>query len=373
MPKKLLIPKRKPTSKNSIWNGPNGEGPNGGITFSLLSRFLICRERFRLLVVKGLKPADSFNHHIEYGQMWHILEEYHAEGMPAGGEDALIEYCQSLCRQYPLQQEQIEHWYNVCRTQFPIYVKYWAKHPDVKSRTSLLQEQIFDVPYRLPSRRGVRLRGKWDSVDLIGKGKRAEIFLQENKTKGNIIEEQLKKQLHFDLQTGIYLTALSVEQQSTNSPACDLPRDPPIRGVRYNVVRRPLSGGKDSIRKHKPTKSNPTGETDNEFYVRLGSLIEDHPEYYFMRWKVEVTRGDLDRFCRECLDPILENLCDWWEWINSPTGKNDPFADHHVHWRHPFGVWNSLNEGGSSELDEYLASGSTAGLMQTGQLFGELQ
>ena len=42
-------------------------------------------------------------------------------------------------------------------------------------------------------------------------------------------------------------------------------------------------------------------------------------------------------------------------------------------WRHPFGSVNWLDEGGSSDLDEYLATGSTVGLRQVEELFPELK
>jgi hypothetical protein len=44
-----------------------------------------------------------------------------------------------------------------------------------------------------------------------------------------------------------------------------------------------------------------------------------------------------------------------------------------VHWRHPFGVYDALNEGGSSDLDEYLETGSTVGLERASTLFPELE
>jgi hypothetical protein len=234
----------------------------------------------------------------------------------------------------------------------------------------LFQEQVFDVPYALPSGRTVRLRGKFDSVDLIGKGKNASVYLQENKTKGNLDEQQLKRQLQFDLQTMMYLIALE------HLPAKELRTYPllngrPINGVRYNVIRRPLSGGKGSIRKHSPTKLNPAGESDEEFYARLAGIIMEDPGYYFMRWKVEVTSQDMKRFKHEFFDNVLEELCNWWSWIDSPAGRKDPFSDP-VHWRLPYGVYNPLLEGGSSEVDEYLATKSELGLVRNNRMFKEL-
>jgi len=341
-----------------VWRGPEEDG----ITQSLLSRFLVCRERFRLLVVEGLRPADDFNHRIEYGNMWHLCEEKQAG--KEEWEGPLKDYARELISKYPLAQEQIEKWYNVCKIQFPIYVTYWSKNPDEKSRTPLVQEESFSVPYPLPSGRMVTLRGKWDSVDWIGPKRGGGVYLQENKTKGDIQEDSLKRQLHFDLQTLMYMVALE-ESDSV---------DGPLKGIRYNVVRRPLSGGRGSIRQHKPSKSNPRGEDPQQFYNRLSGIIGDDADYHFMRWRVEIGPEDLTRFRREFLNPVLEQLWDWWEFIT--TGHNgdpfDPGTGRAVHWRHPFGVWNPLNEGRASELDEYLETGSDLGLERTEDLFPEL-
>jgi hypothetical protein len=381
-----------------VWKGPEVDG----ITFSLLSRFIVCRERFRLLVVEGLKPASGFNHRIEYGQMWHICEEMWAQGYEWQGY--LADYCGQLMRKYPTDQDNIEHWMNVCSTQFPLYLYYWSEHPDVLQRTPLLQEESFGVPYQLPSGKIVTLRGKWDSVDLIGKGRNAAVYIQENKTKGDVQPEALKKQLHFDLQTMMYMTALY------NNPSPDLARlghyrhadgrEYLIGGVRYNVVRRPLSGGKGSIVRGKGTAGAKCGkckgegkmpsgarcvkcggdgriggkppETQDEFYSRLASVIMEEPDNFFMRWRVEISPADVRRFTKECLDPILESLCDWWGWLQETEDCWMNAGGRGAHWRHPFGVYNVLDEGGSSELDEYLHSGSEAGLERTDNLFPEL-
>jgi hypothetical protein len=362
MPKVIGKPASKPTFK-SVWEGPESSGPQGGITQSLLSKFICCRERFRLRVIEGLDSQDTFRKQLEYGQMWHTCEEAHAANKPF--EPALQSYVRQLTSRYRTQQDEVIKWYEICRRQFPEYVKYWAAHPDVKDRTPLLQEVSFNVPYKLPSGRVAYLRGKWDSVDLIGKGKAAVVMLQENKTKGDIEEQQIKRQLSFDLQTMMYLVALAHSEEISAMPNT-------LGGVRYNVIRRPLSGGKGSIKQLSPSKSNPTGETLEHYYERLmNDYIRAEPEYWFMRWTVNVTPQDIAKFKHEFLNPCLEALCDWWAWISSPAGQKDPFADA-VHYRTPFGIYSPLAEGGSTEVDEYLLSKSELGLVRNAQLFGEL-
>lgn len=368
--------------RGALWKGPEVDG----ITFSLLSRFIQCRERFRCYVVEGLRPAKSFNHRIEYGQMWHVCEEAHAKSTkPIGGADSwkvkLRNYCLELMKQYPAQRKEVNHWHNVCLMQFPAYVEYWSKHKDVLARKPLLQEQVFSVPYHLPTGRTVILRGKWDSVDLVYSKKDTRnngIWVQENKTKGDVREEQLKRQLKFDLQTMMYVVAIEAKQSDGSlskfiSPD-GLTSKLPIKGVRYNVIRRPLSGGKGTIKQKKATKNHPA-ETAEEYYGRLSEYIENEPETYFMRFNVEVSQADIENFKTRCLNPLLEQLCDWWEWI-----KADPFdpyasaSNNHncLHWQHPFGVRNMLDEGGSTDLDDYVQTGNKVGLTRVDNLFSEL-
>lgn len=212
--KKFKAPKRR---TEPLWEGPESDGPQGGVTQSLLGRFLSCRERFRLKVVEGLQANEGFNPRLEYGNMWHVCEEALAENLPRvmhqgkwmeRWECELIGYCKTLCWRYPLDQSKIEHWYSLCKAFFPLYVKHWAEHPDVKERMPLLQEETFKVPYKLPSGRTVYLRGKWDAVDLIGKGKAAGVYIQENKTKSSIDAQKIMRTLKFDLQTMLYMAAL---------------------------------------------------------------------------------------------------------------------------------------------------------------------
>jgi hypothetical protein len=211
---------------------------------------------------------------------------------------------------------------------------------------------------------------------MIGKGKSAGIYLQENKSKGDIDEPQLKRQLQFDIQTGTYLVALQHElhhaRWSDGSSDKQGKLKYPLAGIRYNVIRRPLSGGKGSIVQRKGNGKTTKPETNDEFYARLAGVIEEDPSSFFMRWKVEILPSDIERFKREFLNPVLEQLCDWWEFIHTYTDPFDP-AGHGIHWRMPYGVYSPLLDGGSTELDEYLASGSTLGLEQTTDLFPELK
>jgi hypothetical protein len=392
--------------REPLWKGPHEDG----ITFSLLSRFLVCRERFRLYALEGLRPVAKWNAPIGFGDMWHVCEQAFAAAdswveagaprgyCPAPWDGLLLDYAKNQCRLYPTQQQEVDHWYNVVKVTFPQYVGFWSKNQDVKDRTPVFQEQKFRVEYKLPSGRLVYLRGKWDAVDIVGKGRDARVWIQENKTKGNPNPNKIRRQLRFDLQTMLYVVAFEAASKEMHSGQQHLfvperhHQELPIGGVRYNVVRRPLSGGKGSIRQWKPSKRNPSGETKYEFFKRLEVEIKEAPETYFMRWKTPLLPQDLRDFRERCLDPILEQLCDWWEWVSFVTtnGKNlwdndvrfsgrpdlpaeESIHNSAIHWRHPYGVFNPLLEDMDGDLDDYLETGSKAGLERADSVFPELQ
>lgn len=362
----------------------------------MLGKFLSCRERFRLKYVLGLEPMDKWNHRFGYGNMWHVCEETLAKSEWEGDlqpvESTLRLYTKEQIQKYPLQQEEITKWYNVCKVQFPEYVTYWQDHSDVKNRTPLLQEQVFDVPYILPSGRVVRLRGRWDSVDLItdatdgllGRHRQetSGIYLQENKTKGEVDKLQIERQLNFDMQTLFYLIALDKEAklQPHGSVKWFPQSHLPICGVRFNVVRRPLSGGVGNIKPHsaKYTKTKTTpAETEEQFYERLRrDYIAKDPGHWFFRVRAEISTQDIQVFRDTCLDPLLEQVCWWYEQVThrylsfkvTEASRYPP-----MNYRTPFGVWNSLTDGGITEYDAFLASGSEAGLRRTEELFTELK
>lgn len=348
-----------------IWKGPEHDG----VTQSFMNSYLACRERFRIRTILGLKPIERFSPALAYGNMWHICEEF----MDRDWETKLRAYAMKQITKFPLEQDAVEKWWNVCKTQFQIYLAHYAK--DHKKQKLVLAEVDFVVPYKLPSGRTVTLRGKWDGVILQGKKYR----LKENKTKGRIDEDKVERLLDFDIQTMLYIAALRYAVQHGMYGL----EKKPVDGVMYNVVRKPLSGGVGSIRPKKGSK-NVDAETLPQYYARLGGIIEENLETFFMRWDVEVSQADISRYEKTFLQPILENILDdyeWWSYCLDHTWNQFDYTvraekfPHHQnrHYRHPFGTFNWLNEGGGSGYDEYLKSGSTIDLNVDTCMFPELE
>lgn len=385
-------PKKKPTPHQPLWKGPVDDG----LTFSLLNKWLECRERFRLKVIEGLSEEEGFNHSIEFGNMWHEAEEAFAQGKD--WELAMRLRHAKWRANYQGYDAEVNKWFQVCKVTFPLYIAYWKNHPVETQREHLLTEQTFRVLYTLPSGRKLTLRGKWDGVLSVKQRKR--LLLQENKSKGTIDEEGMTKTLHENLQTMMYCIAFDLayvpDEGVINAGGKQLKvplgsdgKPPKLDGILYNVVRRPLSD-KYPIRQRKT-------ETESQFYQRLAedirtsSFRNDKPlqkSEYFHRWQIDLKPKDLTQFRHRVLDPILEQFMDWWEWI-----KVDPFdpwrartygelgwhefPDDDIirnvfHYQSPWGVYNSLAGGFRGEFFHYLTSGSRVGLHKVSTLYPEL-
>lgn len=360
-----IVKKLKTVTHPIPWAGPCGEGLQGGVTQSMIGRYLCCKERFRILAIEGLKPYPRFSAPMDFGTMWHACEEQHAQGCAWEGS---LETCvNNMMAQYPRDVEHILHWCSVAQELFPVYVEYWSQHPDVQDRTPLLAEQTFDVPYTLPSGRVVRLRGKWDSVDLLNGGPNAGIWNQDNKTKSSIDRAKIIRQLTFDLQMMVYLVALHQARELEQLDCLlELPPLMLIKGIRYNVIRR--SSHKTAASMMKKVSEDVEAERSNE---------------WFDRFNVTVSHADTKKFKQHCLDPVLENLCDdfeWWVYCKdsslSPfdTRRDLSFKGHSPrHFRFPYGIYSSLTEGGFGDVDAYMEDVSEAGLQRVTNLFPELQ
>ncbi len=354
-PSKLKDRIKAVRSKQKAKREPFWDGPAIGISNSRLGGFFTCPERFRINNILGVQEPDSFNIRIEYGQIWHAMEEACAKaGFVFSREiyhKVCLEYCQKLAKKYPMDRNLISFWSKICLTQFQIYIEFYGLGKSKDKRVCLYQEEKFKQRITLPSGRFVVLSGIWDLVFKEGR----KVWLQDHKTKGQINIEHLKKQLKFDTQTMMYLVALQERHPEYN-----------LAGFKYNVVRRPLSGGKNTIKQKKT-------ETEAEFLSRLAGLIKQESSFYFERFDVEVTPDELDRYKYECLYPVMENLIDdyeWWVW--SHQNGVSPFSymmrarqfPYHIrrHYRTPYGIYNTLADGGSTPLDYYLDNGSMVGL-----------
>ncbi len=164
----------------------------------------------------------------------------------------------------------------------------------------------------------------------------------------------------------------------THEEAIKILSNHPVAGVRFNVIRRPLSGGVGNIRPHaaRSTKNTYTpAESESDFFERLRrDYIAADPAHWFFRIRAEISAQDVKVFRDTCLDPLLETVCYWYDEIVGKVWRGMKHLDYvPSNYRTPFGVWSALEENGATEYDHYMSTGSEAGLRRVETMFGELQ
>lgn len=309
-----------------------------GISFSLLSRFINCRERFRLYAVEGMREERSTKDAMDWGTYFHELIELHSK-YPHLSFQGIVRRAKKRNikdkRQADIVFEQyIEH-YAECN------YKYFA------------QEQEFRVPYILPNGKKLNLVGKTDEIILRPDG---SLWVQENKTKEKINEYKIESGLINDLQTMMY--AVCVETLFKK----------PVTGVVYNVIRKP------SIRP-KAVKGAGRKETHPEFEQRLREEILANPSHYFKRWELPFPESHTEIWKQRSFNPLLMQLYYWWESV-----KHDPFSpwvtlegkQNPHHWIKPFGVYDSMTTG-TGDFFDYLTRGLSVGVSVGNEPFPELE
>lgn len=320
------MPMRRKKRKQPAW-----DLYRDGISYSLLSRFINCRERFRIYTVEGLAPAGTTDS-LEFGTIFHKLLEHHAGGSTFPQLERMI-----------YQDKQNSFLGNMALSIFRIYVDTW-KDQDA-SLKYVSQEEVFRTPIYLPSGRKVDLRGKFDEV-FRDQGK---LWLQENKTKSQIDEISLEHTLPFDLQTMLYCHCIRAIYKE--APA----------GVLYNIIRKP--GLKQKVK-----------ETDSDFLKRIVEDINSRPEWYFVRYRISFGQNDIDNFAKQTLYPLLEQVCLWWESIKAnpfqPWTQQDGSTNPH-HFSRPFGVYDSFRNG-RGEYFDLITRGVDHGLALIETVFPEL-
>jgi hypothetical protein len=344
-----------------------------GITFSLLSKFWVCRHRFWLRTVQGLVPDEGFNPKLEFGNFMHIGYEF-IDKPDAFVDQKMEEYARKLCAEYPSQQDGtngIGWWLRVAKGVFRVYREHYRTVD--KGTKYLFQEKTFRVPVKLPSGRVVDLRGKWDAAVGRTRDKKKFVLVQENKNKGQIDTVGLTSSLMNDLQTQIYLATFVRWMKTTDDPFI---KDAKLSAILYNVVRRPTGWPKSPRQKKE--------ESPFDFADRCIEHHRNNPGDVFFRWEIGISQASIRRFEQQSLFPMLESLCDWWDSIQGNI--QEPFNSYETagdettvkvgankhHFIRPNGMYDAMFDGGRGDYFDFLSTGSQLGLKHTDEMFPEL-
>jgi hypothetical protein len=350
--------------------------------------------------VCGAVEKETFNVPLTVGDAFHNAIEAYALGQISSRKagEKIKEYFHRETLKNPSCTHTAGYWSRIAYDQFLAYCQVWAKED--ASFESLAEEQSFCFPYTLPSGRVIYRRGKIDGIIQTKNDGRKGTYLFEHKIKGEIDAKNLGETLAQNLQVMFYMPPAYQFCEERGLPKPD--------GVLYNVIQRPLSGRKHSIKQKKgrKVKDKKTGlteikgaETGEQYYQRLAEMYPKHPEDFFFRWRISISEEEVTRFNRECLDPMLEQMCDWWDSIQGnpmdpwntdsvkavqgyePYSQTDPYptflesvrVPNKLHYRTPFGMFNKLAKGLVGDYQAYLTKGDKTSLQKITTVFPELK
>lgn len=264
-----------------------------GITQSLLSMFLECRQKARYY----LEGWDSKYHKLALteGTVGHgVLQHAYVDIMTGKlkavpNRRQVIKYTKQVEKQWLAENarpnkeaiEYLEYSLATMEATLPAYFDFWRR--DLKEIKWAGLEESFAIPFKLPDGRKTVIRGKKDGEFFKSKG----LWLFESKFKSMVSEGNLVDTLSFETQVLLYLWALK-----------NLYNKIP-EGVLYNIVRR------NSLRRKK-------GESLAKFIKRLSLDIESRPDFYFMRFEIAIDPIDLKDFEKQ-MEGLIQDFYDWWQ------------------------------------------------------------
>jgi hypothetical protein len=282
-----------------------------------------------------IKPAP----YMQFGEMAHnILEEVYTEARegrkhtPDATEiktriDTVVrklakEYGQKADKDF---YDKLEYNAALLEAVLPGYFKYWEKE-DFNKIKWVEAEKEFQFMLPLEPENGVAIKGKRDAMYEMANS----YYLFETKTKAQIDENTIQELLAFDFQTDLY--SLAVEKDYGKYPA----------GCRYNIIRRP---------------GNKLGKTETlpAFIKRVSQEVLSRPEYYFIRYKIDISKKKMELFQRELVQIVKE----FQDWQNKklPTYKN---------------TYSCISRYGSCQYLGICANGDYAGFYQRQTVHPEL-
>lgn len=295
MPTRLT--RKKPSTTKKFY-----DPARDGVTFSLLSTFLTCRQKARLFLHGYSGQHLSFA--IVFGNIAHkilqVAYDQHRTGslkqLPTSEwVDAQLEKIyRRWQRDNPRPNETavqiMEEAMMKAGVLMPWYFHYWAR--DDFQKTNWMQvEETFRVPYSVTTKDGrvleTFLRGRMDAAFRRPQSKRPlDPRLFESKTRSTVDEQNLIDTLPIERQPGLYLSVL--RRLTGREPA----------SVTLNIIRKPLLRQKQK-------------ESWAQFERRIYADVKSRLDWYFFRMEMTVDPQDINR-AEEDLNDLVSDFLLWW-------------------------------------------------------------
>lgn len=274
-----------------------------GVNATLLSKWVSCRQR-ALLDLNGWTPTTGTPGQV-FGIIAHevlrdIYEKIRArkvkspddiskKSFRAIADGVVKKWREQNPRLSPQMEEELELIQMQIDVVLPLYFQCHKKDFDPKVLAWNAPEEKFEVPYAVPTQRyGVVrtfLRGRIDG-SLVYPGSKRSLALFETKTKSRFDPATITDMLTNDRQVMIYFTAMRHDGR--------VPTD-----LLYNVIRRP---GQRLTQK------------DGDLLglaKRLEKEVRGDMPHYFQRFRMRVTKADLDAMEAQVAEHLRDFVL-WW-------------------------------------------------------------
>lgn len=323
-----------------------------GVTQSMIGLWMSCKEQARLKYIEGWSLATGTTPlPLHYGSTMHYLLERHTDDLiNRKGNKPLIrdrvwvdEMLARFTTLYKKEQPsgrfttamtaQHEMVCGMVRAVFPAYTVYSQKDGGPLYRDADRVWLASETNFRV-EKFAVPVVGRIDAMYKTSNEKVLGVF--DSKNLSIVDEETLMDWLPCDHQMMTYLMAAQDEHPDMKSFE-----------VTYNVMRRPMLRQKQN-------------ESLIEFFDRIAADVEERPDHYFIRFRLSMTKSEIEKWANEWLIPVLLDMSEWWE--QSRIGK--PF---------PYNPGALVTKYGRVEMFTAITRGDFSGYVKRNVPFSELQ
>lgn len=341
----MAVTKRKIIPLTAKRAAPFYDPERDGVTQGLLGAFKSCRQLARDILDGWSGREPSFP--LTYGGLTHyVLNQAYDnvlihQDRTIPTEKMVVRWLEQARRIWldehpvhaPKALEMVEESIMKLSAILPWYFRYWKT--DFTKRLWLHIENEFRIPVQvtLPSGRVVRTfwRGKIDGAFVNPKSKPPRRpRLMESKTRAQIDEELIIDTLPMNLQTNLYINALAEMGH-------------PPEQVELNIIRKTL------LRQGKH-------ESPEQYETRIGQDVKNRQDWYFVRMKMTIEPGDIEKSRRDLMQ-ILTDFLMWW-YGEAPHYRNDQSC---ALYHRP------------CDMLKKCAYGDTSGLFKRKRVFSELE
>ena len=305
-----------PKPDKPAWSGPY----EGGITQSLLNRFLQCPFQFYLYAICGLKEPKALNNNLIWGDILHVGLEHALRGETLQvAKQAMLEY---TSKKYPRAPATYNSTTWEMLQLYPIQatIDLWEGiDTEVVINDNVLLPGRVYCNYQVMPDRMVRVRGK---VDMLAKNRTR---IGDHKCKGRVYAQETLQELLHDLQMNLYSYMLGS-----------------IENWQYDLIQIP----EEAYRVPPPRGVESADHWANRiFHVAVDSQNGFPISRYVNRWIYNIPHfqpvDKIKAYFNYTIAPLMHRICDWWDYVTHPSfDPNDPACYNGIFYQTPIRLFD---------------------------------